>query len=124
MTVLFCGPSILFAQDEPVVVVQRQLNTYNNQDLDGFVATFAEDAEVFINLGDSVSGMSGRDEIRKRYGAMFEANPDNQSILTGRLVQGNFVFDHEYIIGRDEPLTIVAIYEVEEGLIQRCWFAR
>jgi len=40
------------------------------------------------------------------------------------MTQGNFVFDHERITGRDKPITIMAIYEVVDGLIVRCWFPR
>lgn len=109
---------------DPVAVVQEQLDTYNAQDIIGFANTFAPDAEVFVNLGDSVAGIVGREEISKRYGQMFKNNPENKSTLIGRMVQGNFVFDHEWITGRKKPLKIVAIYEVENGLIQRCWFAR
>jgi len=109
---------------DPVAVVQKQLDTYNAQELEGFVNTFAPDAEVFINLGDSVAGMVGRDQIRARYGQMFRDNPGNKSTLIGRMIQGNFVFDHEWITGRESELKIMAIYEVEDGLIQRCWFAR
>ena len=116
--------TVSFAQESPLEVVQKQLDTYNAQDLEGFVNVFAEDAQVFVNLGDSVASMTGRAEIKARYGAMFKANPENKSILKGRMVEGNFVIDHEYIVGRDEPFTLIAIYEVKNGLIQRCWFAR
>jgi len=58
--------SISHAQSsDPVAVVQRQLDTYNAHDLEGFVSTFAPNAEVFINLGDSVAGMTGREEIKE-----------------------------------------------------------
>ncbi len=105
-------------------VAQAQLDAYNNQDIDAFAAVFAEDAEVYRNIGDTIPSMVGRDQIHQRYGSMFESNPDNKSTLMGRMVQGNFVFDHEYITGRNEPFKLMAIYEVEDGLIVRCWFAR
>lgn len=115
----------LFAQDlTPLEVVQLQLDTYNAQDIDGFAAVFAEDAAIFMNIGDTVPAMQGRAAIHARYGKMFEENPQNKSTLTGRLVQGNFVFDHEWITGRDTAFSIVAIYEVQEGLITRAWFVR
>ena len=118
---LACGAR---AQNSPVETVQAQLDAYNAQDSEAFAEVFAEDAEVFMNLGDTVPAMRGREEIRKRYGKMFSEYPDNKSVLIGRMVQGNFVFDHEYITGRDEPLQIMAIYEVSEGKIARCWFVR
>ncbi|MCZ4409517.1 nuclear transport factor 2 family protein [Cryomorphaceae bacterium 1068] len=121
---IFCfSASTLFAQN-PVEVVQAQLDAYNSQDIESFAAVFAEDAKLYMNLGDTVPTISGRQEIKRRYGEMFRANPNNKSTLIGRMTQGNFVFDHEWITGRDKPLKIMAIYEVENGLIVRCWFPR
>ena len=68
--------------------------------------------------------MQDRTEIHQRYGSMFEKNPNNRSTLIGRMLQGDFVFDHEWIKGRDKEFKILAIYEVKEGLIQRAWFVR
>ncbi|MGB6036325.1 MAG: nuclear transport factor 2 family protein, partial [Cryomorphaceae bacterium] len=90
--ILCFSATTLFAQ-EPVEVVQAQLDAYNDQDADAFAAVFAEDAKLYLNLGDTEPTMTGRDEIRRRYGAMFEANPENKSTLIGRMTQGNFVFD-------------------------------
>jgi hypothetical protein len=121
--ILYFSVSSLFAQD-PVEVVQAQLDAYNSQDIEAFAAVFAVDAKLYMNLGDTVPTISGRQEIKRRYGEMFKANPENKSTLIGRMTQGNFVFDHEWITGRDKPLKIMAIYEVENGLIVRCWFPR
>lgn len=117
-------PQISLAQKLPVEVAQAQLDAYNAQDIDAFAAVFAVKAEVYMNLGDTVPAMLGREAIHQSYGAMFAANPNNKSTLIGRMVQGNFVFDHEHITGRDKPLQIMAIYEVEQGEIVRCWFVR
>jgi len=105
-------------------VVQAQLDAYNIQDINAFANLFAEDAKLYMNLGDTDPTMTGREEIRRRYGAMFKANPNNKSTVIGRMTQGNFVFDHEWITGRDKPIKIMAIYEVVDGLIVRCWFPR
>lgn len=109
---------------DPVKVAQLQLDFYNQQDLDGFVNVFAENAEVYFNLGDSTATLNGKPAIRKRYGEMFQKYPKNKSTLIGRMVQGNFVFDHEWINNGNKEFKIIAIYEIESGLIQRCWFAR
>ncbi|MFK8031590.1 MAG: nuclear transport factor 2 family protein [Gammaproteobacteria bacterium] len=113
------------AQDtSPVAVVQQQLDTYNAQDIDGFAAVFAEDAEIFKNIGDTKAALIGRDAIHAAYGKIFKQNPHNKSTLMGRMVQGNFVLDHEWITGRDSEFKIIAIYEVQDGLIARAWFVR
>ncbi len=108
----------------PLAVVQRQLDTYNAQDIDAFAAVFAENAEIFRNIGDTEPSMKGRDAIHAAYGKLFRENPQNRSTLLGRMVQGNFVFDHEWITGRESGFKLVAIYEVRDGLIARAWFAR
>ncbi|MEM9051940.1 MAG: nuclear transport factor 2 family protein [Bacteroidota bacterium] len=127
MRILFClalfFSTTLIAQS-PLEVAQAQLDAYNNQDIDAFANVFSEDAEVYSNIGDTVPSMIGREEIRKRYGSMFESNPENKSTLMGRMVQGNFVFDHEHITGRSDPFDLMAIYEIKDGKIVRCWFAR
>jgi putative hydrolase of HD superfamily len=116
---------VSLAQDtSPLAVVQQQLDTYNAQDIDGFAALFAEDAEIFMNIGDTEPALKGRDAIHASYGRIFRENPRNKSTLMGRMVQGNFVFDHEWITGRDSEFRIVAIYEVKSGLIARAWFVR
>jgi hypothetical protein len=126
--VLFLNFALLLPQmssaQSPIEVVQAQLDAYNAHDIDAFAALFAEKAEVYMNLGDTVPAMLGREAVHKSYGAMFATNPNNKSTLLGRMVQGNFVFDHELITGRSGPLQLMAIYEVEQGMIVRCWFAR
>lgn len=116
--------SALARDSSPLAVVQRQLDTYNVQDIDGFSSLFAEDAEIFRNIGDLEPAMKGRKAIHAAYGKIFRENPQNKSTLMGRMVQGNFVFDHEWITGRDNEFKIVAIYEVRDGLITRAWFVR
>lgn len=111
-------------EKNPVEVVQLQLDAYNKQDLALFCSVFAEDVLVYKNLGDSLPSVRGRAELEKQYGAMFKKYPSNKSTLKGRMQEGNFVIDHEWITGREKDLHIMAIYEVKQGLITRCWFIR
>jgi hypothetical protein len=108
----------------PIEVVQAQLDAYNKQDVEAFTAVFAPNAMLFQNLGDSVPSHKGQAEIRHRYADLFKKYPNNKCTLLGRMVQGNHVIDHELITGREQEMRIVAIYEVKDGLIARCWFAR
>lgn len=107
-----------------IEVVQKQLDFYNQQDVKSFAAMFAEDVQVFHQLGDSLPSLQGRKAVEKRYGEIFAQYPKNYSALLGRMVQGDFVIDHEWITGREKELRIMAIYEVKDGLIRRCWFIR
>lgn len=121
--ILCLAASSIYAQEQ-IHMVQAQLDAYNNRDIYAFAYLFLEDARLYINLGDTDPRMTGREEIRRRYGAMFKAKPNNKSTLIGRMTQGNFVFDHEWITGRDKPIKNMTIYEVVGGKIVRCWFPR
>lgn len=114
-----------FAQTEdPADVIQIQLDAYNDQDVYTFSDMFHEDAVIFNNLGDAHPSLIGREAIRKFYDDFFNAFQHNRSELISRAVQGNFVFDHQKITGRADPLNIMTIYEVVDGYIVRVWFAR
>lgn len=110
----------------PVDVVQRQLETYNRRDLDGFCEVFAEDAQIF-DLGSAVPSFSGKDAIRVRYRELFERSPSLHSDVVNRMTLGRVVVDLEHITGRNGSpgvFTVLAIYEVEAGKIQRVHFVR
>ena len=111
-------------QPTPIEVVQSQLDAYNKQDLENFAAVFAPNILVYNSLGDSLPALTGREALKKRYATLFAKYPQNKCTLIGRMVQGDVVIDHEWITGRETPLKIMAIYEVKEGVITRCWFVR
>lgn len=107
-------------------VVQAQLMAYNARDIDTFAALFAEDATLF-ELGAPIPAAAGRAAIRSRYAALFESSPNLYSRLLSRVCLGNTVVDLERIVGRNgarEPVMIIAIYQIRDGLIQYVHFAR
>lgn len=110
----------------PVDVVQRQLETYNRRDLDGFCALFADDAQIF-DLGATVPTFIGKEAIRVRYRDLFERSPALHSIVLNRTALGRVVVDLEHITGRNGSpgvFAVLAIYEVDAAKIQRVHFAR
>lgn len=109
---------------DAVAVVQRQLDAYNARNADAFAATYAPDVKIY-NFPDKLL-MSGREELRQRYGAVFAASPKLHARILNRVVRGNFVIDDEHVTGRGEAgeIRAVAIYEVRDGLIQNVWFIR
>ena len=112
--------------DTAVAVVQKQLDAYNSKDLDAFVAVFHPDAELY-NLGDDQAIAQSKEELVEVYGRLFAQSPNLRSDVISRTVIGNKVMDYEVITGRNkqsEPMYLVAIYEVEQGKIRRCYFVR
>ncbi len=113
----------MVSERTPAQAAQAQLDAYNAQDLEAFVACYAQDVEVYTH--PATLTMRGREALREAYGALWSKAPALHARLTARLVQGRFVIDHEQVTGhpRGEGLTAVAIYEVSaEGLITRLWF--
>lgn len=107
-------------------LVQRQLDAYNAHDLDAFLATYAADIEIFDISDASTPQMSGIPAMRQVYGGMFATMPNLRCDLGNRIADGAFVIDHEICaMGApgDPPERAIAIYQVEDGLIRRVWFA-
>lgn len=107
---------------KPEEVVQKQLDYYNNHNLEGFCFTYSDEIEV-INLIDNTIIFKGKKALEDRYRERF-TNPDLFAELTNRMVIGNKVIDYEEVSGikEGEIVKAVAIYEIQENLIRRVWF--
>jgi hypothetical protein len=93
-----------------VSVVGRVLDALNAHDLDAFVACYAQDATI-ENGYDTVIAR-GHDELRERYGPMLEQFPDLRVESLSRVAVGEFVVQHEQVLGRGAPEQHVAVYLV------------
>lgn len=109
----------------PAQAAQEQLEAYNAHDVERFVAAYAEDVEAY-DLPATVPHLTGRAALRERYAAYFAREPRVHCQVTARLVEGRYVFDQESLSGYQDgrSASCVAVYEVEQGLIRRIWFAR
>lgn len=103
-------------------VIQKQLDYYNSNDLDGFVSTYHNDIEI-LNLEDNSVMLKGKEALKEKYRDRFEVQKV-QAELVNRMVIGNKVIDHESVSGinKNEHVKAIAIYEVVDELIQRVWF--
>jgi hypothetical protein len=108
---------------DPASVVQRQLDAYNARDVDGILATYAEDAQQFEHPSKLLA--SGAAELRERFTTRF-SEPNLHARLLSRVVMDTIVIDHEEVTRTfpDGPgrLELVAIYEIQNGRIARAWF--
>ncbi|RYY54754.1 MAG: amidohydrolase, partial [Chitinophagaceae bacterium] len=101
-------------------LAQVQLNAYNAHDLEGFLAPYSDDVEVYT-FPDKLLA-KGKDQMRKMYGFLEKA-PTLYCRLLNRIVQGNIVIDHEEILGvPGAPHYGVAIYVTENGKIKKVFF--
>jgi hypothetical protein len=97
--------------------IDRVLDALNTHDIDAFVACYAEDAT--IEDGHDRVIARGREELRGRYGPMFDSHPDVRVEPGWRTVVGDFVVEEETVTGRGEPTRHIAVYLVRDGLIAR-----
>ncbi len=106
----------------PETIVQAQVEAYNARDIDAFLATYAEDAQLFEHPAKLLA--TGSVQMRERYAARFK-EPNLHAVIVKRIVMGNVVVDHERVT-RTFPegtgvLDAVAIYEVQNGKIAKGW---
>ncbi len=114
----------IFSQT-PEQVVQRQLEAYNEGNIDKFMAVFSDDIELWT-LGESQPWSKGHEAVKAVYANLFKNSPDLHSVVMNRSVIGNKVIDYERITGRNggEVLYLVMIYEVRDGKIFRATAVR
>lgn len=118
-------PEDLLTPNSVEFPVDLQLNAYNSRDIDSFLSAYHPRVEIF-DLHSGELRMQGLEAMRIRYSGLFEKSPTLHAKLQNRMVEGNFVFDQELVSGfqGENMLTAVAIYEIENLLIKRVWFAR
>jgi uncharacterized protein (TIGR02246 family) len=105
-------------------LIQKQLDAYNTQSIDAFLACYAEDA-VLAGLNGDVTHR-GLAAIRKRHEDLFYEFPKNHARLVNRIDLGTTVIDHEQVErspGGDR-FEVAAIYTIKDGKIARVDFAR
>lgn len=109
----------------PEVIIQQQVEAYNTRNIDAFVGCHHPQVKLY-NFGDPEPFAQGRKKVREIYSDVFDNSPNLYSDVKQRIVMGNTVIDYETITGRKgiEVLEIIAIYEVEEGLIGKAHFIR
>ncbi|ARU62954.1 hypothetical protein CBW65_19675 [Tumebacillus avium] len=106
---------------------QRQLEAYNNRDIEAFMACYAQDIVVEDAEGNIL--MQGWENMYKSYAAMFEQSPELHCKLVSRIAVGNYVLDEENVTGHakrspGEVSHVVAVYRIADDLIQHVRFIR
>ena len=109
---------------DPAALIQRQLQAYNDKDVEAWLETYADDAEQYVLHGERLA--RGHDELRRRIEVRF-AEPDLHARLLSRVVMGQVVVDLEQVT-RNFPegkgsMQMLCIYEIAEGRIAKASFA-
>lgn len=105
----------------PESLVQRQLNAYNSRNMEAFLATYAEDAEL-LNFPDKLL-RKGKEQLRKAY-FFFDIARILHCRIVKRITAGNCVIDEEQIVDDHGTRRGTAIYQIEKEEIKRVYFIK
>lgn len=108
-------------------VVDRQLEAYNNRDIEAFAATYHDDVEIHEFPGGL--RFKGKETLITTYGPKFASLKRLQAVSLTRIVNNNILVDHELAESSsedpkvvDRSIRVIASYEVIDGLIKRVVF--
>lgn len=111
-------------KEEMTKLAQKQLDAYNQQDLEAFCSCYHPQVIVTNLLSGSIR-CQGKADFTKIYRALFESSPKLHCELKSRIVLEATVMDEEYVTGSSrspQGIHTVAIYGFRDGLIDRVWF--
>lgn len=105
-------------------IVEKQLNYYNENDLENFIDCFHEEAEIY-NFKETVPKCKGREAIKARYEKEFTLER-TYAHLENKIIIGNKIIYHLRVskVTSDTIEYKVAIYEIEDSLIKSVWFVQ
>ena len=118
---LILSLATLTAQMSPEEVVQKQLESYNNRDIDAFMSVIDKDITIHEFSNGAIT-IKGYDDCEAVYANLFKESPHLHSKILTRTVFENKIIDHEFITGRkgsSTPIELVLIYEVAQEKINK-----
>ena len=100
--------------------VQQQLEAYNDRDIDRFMDAYVPEARY--EDGDGGAILTGAQEMREFFGAMFANSPELHCDVVSRISVGDWVIDEERVTGVQaegfpEEIHAAVAYKVEDGKI-------
>lgn len=107
-------------ESTPERVVHQQVEAYNQGDIDAFVECYSEQATV-VDLDQDETLGRGKTAIRKHFGELFDNFPDLRCEVREQFRVGEYVVLSERVTGSGESRNALAVYRVEDGLIQGLW---
>ncbi len=112
-------------REEIEIVVQKQLEAYNNRDLDKFLSYYAQDIQLY-NFEERAPFVNGIEDLKKIYSDVFDNSPNLNATIKNRMMFENKVIDEEVVTGRKgvEYNKVIVIYEVNLELIEKVTFIR
>lgn len=116
-----CTASFSYSQQQkPEDIVQKQVEAYNQKDLEKFLSFYADTIQIY-NFPHQLD-IEGKEAMRKSFATFFANAKTLHCTIANRIVQQNKVIDQERIQFNDTPFSAVAIYEIENNKIVKVTF--
>lgn len=108
-----------FPVNANTLVIDKLVEAYNSGNARAFADLFAPDALSCVHPGTITE--RSREEVYRLYRERFAQFPQNRTEVLHRIVIGDYVMDHERVrrSPEAEPFEVLAIYLVQDSLIQR-----
>ncbi|MEP6928257.1 MAG: amidohydrolase family protein [Ginsengibacter sp.] len=107
-------------KETPLALVLRQLNAYNERNIEAFVEPYADDVEMYY-FPDKLIG-KGKDNMRKQYSQIFNKFPELHCEIKERIIQGNIIIDKESVSGINKTaIEGTSIYQIENNKIKKVY---
>lgn len=97
-------------------IIHAQVEAFNAHDVEGFVATYAEDTVV---MGVAPEPLAGRQALREFYGARLRNGTLFCEVRSLVCFGARWVVAHEVVSDDTTSTETVATFEVVDGLIRR-----
>ncbi|MEP5912245.1 MAG: steroid delta-isomerase, partial [Flavobacteriaceae bacterium] len=115
------GNRLAFVSEEsPVNIVQKQVNTFNNEDLYGFVSCYSE--SVLAQRFPNDTMYVGKTKMTESYKRFYQNTESAKVEVNQRIRIGNKVIDEEFTLVDGRKGHQVAMYEIKNGLIASMTF--
>jgi hypothetical protein len=109
----------------PEEIMKKQVESYNDKDIEKFIECFSEDVE-FFDLKDGKRKLNGIGELREAFTGLFTNSPELKLVIKNRIIVGNFVTDHEFVTGVKKYPNggeVISINLIENGKVRKIWFS-
>ena len=109
-------------EKEALDLAHRQLEAYNNRDIEAFLDAYSDDVKVYDFPGKLK--YQGKEAMRSVYEGMFKRRPLLHCTILSEIVKGNKVIHEESVVfdNPEKPAHAVCIYIVEHGKIAEAHF--
>lgn len=96
-------------------IVQKQVEAYNQKNLDAFMDCYSDDVKIYTF--PHTLDVEGKAKMREQYAQFFNGAKTLHCTVVKRIVSGNRIIDEESVQYNTTTFSGIAIYEVKDGKI-------